>query len=212
MAKPKKTIRISATIGDLCFYQRNGKTFLREARALDRKLVLNDERFEKTMQFANKMGLASKIASEIYKDLPRELKARWIFRSITGHAASLLYKDMHPEEVKERLHAQFISNPQEEIKEAEKATYRTAKNYRRSSADKMLRKLFRESWEKSGKRLSDFGQAWKDPRGYNADNIKRFNYPYEFLEDRIKNLQLIIVKQAMGETISKSALNKLLSE
>jgi hypothetical protein len=196
MPKPKKTVRITATIGDLCFYQRNGKTFLREVKSLDRELVLNDDRFKKTMQFANKMGLASKIASEIYKDLPTELKARWIFRSITGHAASLLYKDMHPEE----------------MKEAEKATYRTAKNYRRSSADNMLRKLFRETWMKSGKRLSDFAEAWKDPRGYNADHIRRFNYPYEHLEDRIKNLQLIIVKQAMGETISKSALHKLLSE
>jgi hypothetical protein len=212
MAKPKNTVRITATIGDLCFYQRNGKTFLREARALDRELVLNDDRFIKTRHFANKMGLASKIASEIYKDLPQELKARWIFRSITGHAASLLYKEMHPEEVKERLYTQYITDPQSEIKEAEKSTYRTAKNYRRSRADKMLRKLFLDNWEKSGKRLSDFSMAWSDPRGYNADITKRFNYPYEHLEDRIRNLQLIIVKQAMGETISKSALNKLLSE
>ena len=90
--RPKPTIQFTATIGDLCFYQRNGKTYLREAKALDRELVLNDERFEKTRQHASKMGMASKIASSIYKDLPKELKARWVFRSITGHVASMLYK------------------------------------------------------------------------------------------------------------------------
>ena len=38
------------------------------------------------------MGLASKIASPVYRALPLETKGRWLFRAIAGEAASLLYE------------------------------------------------------------------------------------------------------------------------
>ena len=211
MARPKKSIRFSATIGDLCFYQRNGKTYLREAKALDRNVVLTDDRFIKTRQYANNMALASKIASEIYKEIPAEMKARWIFRSIAGHAASLLYKGENPENVKEILHDKYIDDPQSEVKEIS-PSYRTSKNYREKKANKMMKDLFKESWRKTGKRMSEFGLAWKDPRSYNADNRRHFNHIYEFLEERFSMLQYINLEDAFGKRITPVQLNKLLSE
>src|SRR5689334_9459099 len=138
--RPKPEVQFTATIGDLCFYQRNGKTYMREAKALDRELVLNDERFEKTRQHASNMGLASKIASAIYKDLPQELKARWVFRSITGHAASMLYKGEDPERVKEILYDKYIDDPKDELKQVTDS-YRTEKYYRAAKGSKKLEKL-----------------------------------------------------------------------
>jgi hypothetical protein len=211
MARPKKYIQFSATIDDLCFYQRNGKTYLREAKALDRQVVLTDDRFEKTRQHANKMAIAAKIGSEIYKQLPAEMKARWIYRSITGHAASLLYKGENPEHVKVILYDKYIDDPQSEVKESS-TSYRTSKNYRERKANKMLRTLFLESWKKQGKRLSDFSLAWDDPRSFNADNRRHFNHIYEFLEERFSMLQYINIENAFGKRITPAQLNKLLSE
>jgi len=139
--RPKPSVQFTATIGDLCFYQRNGKTYMRETKALDRELVLTDERFEKTRQHACNMGLASKIASAIYKDLPEEMKARWVFRSITGHAASMLYKGENPEFVKEELYHMYITDPQLQIEE-NTDSYRTEKYYHEAKVNNKLRKLF----------------------------------------------------------------------
>lgn len=207
---PKPEIQFTATIGDLCFYQRNGKTYLREAKALDRELVLTDERFEKTRQYANKMGLASKIASAIYKDLPQELKARWVFRSITGHAASLLYSGENPEYVQTILYNQYIEEPQDELKE-NTGSYRTEKYYRQARANKKLKELFQERWEKTAKNRMDFSLAWEEPRAYNADQRKHFNHIYEFLEERFSNLRLIILESDLGKTFTTKQLHKLLS-
>jgi hypothetical protein len=207
--RPKPNVQFTATIGNLCFYQRNGKTYMREAKALDRELVLTDERFEKTRQHANKMGQASKIASVIYKDLPKELKARWVFRSITGHVASLLYKGEHPENVKETLYDKYIDHPQSQVLKVSNS-YRTSSNYRETKAKNMLKKLFLERWEDTGKK-GDFSLAWDEPRAYNADHRKHFNHLYEFLLERFSNLTEIWIENELGKTFTTKQLHKLLS-
>ena len=208
--RPKPAVQFTATIGDLCFYQRNGKTYMREAKALDRELVLTDQRFEKTRQHASKMGQASKIASAIYKDLPKELKARWVFRSITGHVASMLYKGEAPEYVKEILYDKYISIRQDEM-EAVTGSYRTEINYREAKVNKKLRKLFFERWENTGKSIHDFSLAWEEPAAYNADQRKHFNHLYEFLEERFRNLRQIWIDSELGKTYTTKQLQKLLS-
>ena len=208
--RPKPNVQFTATIGDLCFYQRNGKTYMREAKALDRELVLNDERFEKTRQHASKMGQASKIASVIYKDLPQELKARWVFRSITGHVASLLYEGENPEYVKEILYDKYIDHPKSQMLEVSDS-YRTSTNYRETKAKDMLKKLFLERWEDNGKRKGDFSLAWDEPRAYNADHRKHFNHLYEFLIERFNNLSEIWIESDHGKTYTTKQLHKLLS-
>jgi len=182
---------------------------MRETKALDRDLVLTDERFEKTRQHANKMGQASKIASVIYKDLPKELKARWVFRSITGHVASMLYKGEHPENVKEILYDKYIDHPKSQVLEATDS-YRTSTNYRETKAKNMLKKLFFERWENTGKR-GEFSLAWDEPRAYNADQRKHFNHLYEFLTERFGNLPLISIERDLGKTFTTKQMHKLLS-
>lgn len=208
--RPKPDIQFTATIGDLCFYQRNGKTYMREAKALDRELVLNDERFAKTREHASKMGQASKIASAIYKDLPKEIKARWVFRSITGHVASMLYQGEDPENVKETLYIKYVSSPQLEEEEVTDS-YRTEKNYREAKANKKLRKLFLERWENTGKNKGHFSLAWKEPKAYNADQRKHFNYLYECLIERFNNLPKIWIESELGKAYTTKQLHKLLS-
>jgi hypothetical protein len=204
--RPKPNVQFTATIGDLCFYQRNGKTYMREAKALDRELVLTDERFEKTRQHASKMGQASKIASVIYKDLPQELKARWVFRSITGHVASMLYNGEDPEYVKEILYDKYIDHPKSQMLEVSDS-YRTSTNYRETKAKDMLKKLFLERWEDNGKRKGEFSLAWDKPRAYNDDNRKHFNHLYEFLIERFHNLSEIWIESILGKTYTTKQLH-----
>jgi hypothetical protein len=214
MGKPKprtkQNVQFTATIGDLCFYQRNGKTYMREAKALERDMVLTDERFEKTRQYANKMGMASKIASEIYKQLPQEVKARWIFRSIAGHAASLLYQGESPEVVKETLHTKYIFVPQSKLEDDDNS-YRTSEYYYRDKANKKLKDLFQERWKATNKINIDFSLAWKEPRAYNADQRKHFNHLYDFLIERFNSLPEIRIESDLGKTFTTKQLHKLLS-
>src|SRR5688572_33251175 len=100
MAKLPEGIHFTGTVGNTCYYEMGNRTYARTKSSLTRKRVLKDKAFEKTRKHASDLGLASKIGSEIYKALPVDIKGRWLYRAITGEAASLLYEGKTLEEVK----------------------------------------------------------------------------------------------------------------
>src|SRR5258708_35535526 len=111
MAILQKGIKITATFGDICLYQRYGRTYTRKRTTLTSERVEKEAAFEKTRQYAGIFGLASRIASPIYKALPEDLRGRWVFRTIAGEAASLLYKGKTKEEVNDFLWKKYIAEP-----------------------------------------------------------------------------------------------------
>src|SRR5712672_2962614 len=103
MAKLPEGVHFTGTIGNVCYYEIGDRTYARTKSSLTRKRVLKSKSFEKTRKHASDLALASRIASAIYKLLPADVKGRWIYRAITGEAASLLYKGKTEQEVKECL-------------------------------------------------------------------------------------------------------------
>jgi hypothetical protein len=106
MAKQVGHIFIQGTLDDLTYYKMDGVYYVRKKSSLSRKKVLNSPRFERTRQHASQLAEASKIASAIYKEIPKEEKSIDLFRSIVGKAKVLLASGKSKEEVLAELRPQ----------------------------------------------------------------------------------------------------------
>lgn len=95
MAKQTGPVKITGTIGNICFYEMDGKYYARMKSSLTGKRVKKDPRFRRTMEYASYLTIASKIASEIYSTLPKQ---RGLYRKIVGMAMQLLKLGVEREE------------------------------------------------------------------------------------------------------------------
>src|SRR4030095_10475978 len=99
MAKQTGTIKISGTIGDICFYRLYEEHYARSRSSLSAKRVKHGPAFKETMKYAALLACASKIASVIYKRLPEEQKSRKKYQAMTGEAMRLIKEKMDIETV-----------------------------------------------------------------------------------------------------------------
>jgi hypothetical protein len=90
MAKQSGAHTITGTIDNLCFYQMEGKYYVRLKSSLTGKRVKKDPAFSNTMHYANLLAGASVIASSLYRQLNEQQKVKGLFRKITGEAMQLL--------------------------------------------------------------------------------------------------------------------------
>jgi hypothetical protein len=162
------------TIGNICYYQMYGITYVRAKSTLDRKRVLKSKEFEKTRKYAGNFAIAARLASPVYKQLPLENRARWVYRSIAGEAASLLYQGKSEQEVNEILWEKYVYGKKEEKNDAVKDNQNNASSTKRVSA-KSLKAVFLTRWELQGKYASDFKRAWKDPRSFDPESVRRLS-------------------------------------
>jgi hypothetical protein len=108
MAKQAGPFYITGCYGNLCFYCMDGKYYARLKSSLDRKRVKRDPAFHKTMRNAELFGKASKIASYIYRALPKKEKEHALYRKLTGRAMLLLKDGKKEEEVMILLNEAYI--------------------------------------------------------------------------------------------------------
>lgn len=175
MAKLEKGILLRGTVGNLTFYvmqkHRPKRTYVRPKSSLTRKRVLNDKEFEKTRKHARDLGLASQIASVVYRALPVDISGRWIFRAIAGEAASLLYEGRTQEEVKQYLWNKYVHETQSAGKEPVREG-----QYNHDLANKenrkQLRDIFKERWQEQYKSLS-FKLVWKRKGLFKPEDIPK---------------------------------------
>lgn len=111
MAKQCGPIPITGTIDDVCFYRMNGKYYARLKSSLTRKRVLKDAAFRRTREHAATLGEASKIASRVYRLIPRENRKQALYREMTGKAIYLLREEKGQEEVFQSLSKVYL-NPE----------------------------------------------------------------------------------------------------
>jgi hypothetical protein len=181
MARLEKGLHFRGTVGDLVFYQRWGTTYVRTKGSVTRERVLKNREYATTRQYANKMALASRIASPVYRALPADRRARWIFRTITGDAASLLYKGMNEKEVADTLWQKYL--PETEVKTEKGISVPVYNPYSSTKEEKKrLRKLFLDRWIKQNKCEADFKQAWHEPKSFDPETVRRISDPYGFLQ------------------------------
>lgn len=168
MAKMKEGFHYSATIGDLCFYQWRGISCVRTKSSLSGTRVKKSKEFEKTRRYASNFAIAARIASPVYKALPDDIRARWIYRTIVGDAASLLYQGKTESEVNDILWGKYIYNSPVENKQKEK-TPSTKETTRKRTSKLSLKKVFFTRWEIQGRIAYDFKRAWRNPREYDLE-------------------------------------------
>lgn len=151
------------TINNINYYVANGVGYVRRKSSLTAKRVLKDDKFEKTRQYSRDLGLASKIASPIYKALPLDIRGRWLFRAIAGEAASMLYKGKTAEEVTQLLWDKYIYKT-ESVPDDDIQSGRTNRWVSSTQTRKKLWEVFRERWSAQDKPNYIFKQLW-DRRG-----------------------------------------------
>lgn len=105
MAKQHGPLFITGTVSGICFYQMDGKYYARRKSSLSRKRVKRDPAFARTMAYANLMGRASRLAAEVYRELPRAQREHALYRAMTGQALKLLKQGVNEAAVQEQLRA-----------------------------------------------------------------------------------------------------------
>jgi hypothetical protein len=164
MGRMAKGIHFTGTIGNICYYEVDDRTFVRSKGSLTKKRVLEDKEFEKTRKFAGDLGRASRIGSFIYKALPADIKGRWIFRAITGEAASLLYEGKSEQVVKDLLYQKYIQDTGCENEPALPST---------KKVNQQFHVIFLDRWQKQNKPVFYFKRAWTHRKRFNPDTIPR---------------------------------------
>ena len=96
MATQIGLLRITGTVGGICFYRMDGVYYAREKSSLSGERVKNDPAFAETMRYAKQMGNASKIASAIYRQtVPIHERSRDKFREVVSMVKRGLATDGH---------------------------------------------------------------------------------------------------------------------
>ncbi len=108
MAKQEGPYFVTGCAGNICFYKMDGQYYMRLKSTLSGKRVKKDPRFKKTMQNAGLLADASKIASKLYRELPKEERAKGLYRKLTGMGMRLLKEGKSKEEVFALLKENFI--------------------------------------------------------------------------------------------------------
>jgi hypothetical protein len=118
MAKQKGPRFITGTINGLTYYKLNGRYYVRKKSSLSRKRVKRSPAFRRTMEYAELLGQASKLASAVYRMLPRQKQQVERYRALIGQAMQLLKEGLDAAEVKARLSGvkagdRFVAPPTE---------------------------------------------------------------------------------------------------
>jgi hypothetical protein len=85
-----------------------GKYYARWKSSLTREKVLTHPAFAKTRLSAEQLGIASKISSSIYSDLPIGWRQKWMHEQFTGEAKIMLQKEHTPQEAYEYLWKTYV--------------------------------------------------------------------------------------------------------
>ncbi len=112
MARQVGEIKITGTIGNICFYEMEGKFYARLKSSLTGKRVKKDPRFRLTMVYADLLAQASKLASCCYRSLPKEERVHAMYRALTGMAMQMLKAGMAAEEI--AMHLEGVYKKEEE--------------------------------------------------------------------------------------------------
>lgn len=196
-----KKITFTGTIGDITFYRWEDAIFARKKSSLTKERVLKDKAFAGLRKHASDMGQASKLASEVYRQLPPDIKGRWIFRTIAGYAASLLYKGKTPEQVKNELVKKYIDiyHNLPSVKAKQKSKQRSGGLLEVSSkqANREWENIFRKHWKQQGKPAEFFDLAWEHKHRFNPYTIPR------------RSEYFLSMEQASGLTSKKSLKSQL---
>jgi hypothetical protein len=108
MAK-QQNLNLVGRRGNIVYYELRGGYYMRTKSTLKGKRVKTDPAFRKTMENASVFGIASKMSTEIYRQLPPKKKKNRIDLAITSRAIKLIRTTgLEPAKAKEVLIKEFL--------------------------------------------------------------------------------------------------------
>lgn len=107
MAKQVGPVFLTGTVGNVTYYKMDGQYYARSKSSLSRKRVKRSRSFKRTMQYADWLAQASKIAAAIYRLFSRKTRQHDDYRTITGQAMQLLKSGVEKEIIQELLEKEY---------------------------------------------------------------------------------------------------------
>lgn len=107
MAKQVGPVFLTGTVGNITYYKMDGQYYARSKSSLSRKRVKRSRSFKRTMEYADWLAQASKIAAAIYRLFPRKTRQHADYRTITGQAMQLLRSGVETAVIKEQLEKEY---------------------------------------------------------------------------------------------------------
>lgn len=109
MARQAGPIFFIGTVDDLVFYKLDECYYVRKKSSISRKRFQKDPAYELPRLRAGQFGQAAKLASEVYRFLPKAQKKHGLFGQFTKIARQLLHEGRTPEEVVAFLSKKYLS-------------------------------------------------------------------------------------------------------
>jgi hypothetical protein len=92
MARQAGNLRLVGTIDGITFYKMKGDYYARTKSSLDRKRILRDPSFQRFRECSKVFGKASKLASQLYRLFPKEMRKHGVHGKLTGEL-NLLFRE-----------------------------------------------------------------------------------------------------------------------
>ncbi|MFT3825382.1 MAG: hypothetical protein QM731_15800 [Chitinophagaceae bacterium] len=93
----------------LTFYRLHNKWYIRRRSSLTGRRFKTSKRFEKSRQSAAKMGIASKLAASVYRELPPAWKLYDLYKKLTALATRLLHEGANETAIPAALQQQLYN-------------------------------------------------------------------------------------------------------
>ena len=103
MARQTGIIKITGTVGHICFYQLNGEYYVRTKSSLTRQRFFSDHAFERSRRSAERFALANRLASVAYTSLAKEKRIYSLYRLLQKKAVELLKEGLNRKDVAKLL-------------------------------------------------------------------------------------------------------------
>ncbi|HEY0751691.1 MAG TPA: hypothetical protein VGD26_11085 [Chitinophagaceae bacterium] len=116
MAKQVGIIKITGTIDDITFYKMGDSYYARMKSSLTGKRFWKDPAFEGSRRSCTALGSASKLASLLYRTLPKEKKGRPVFQKLTGRIKLMIQDSIETEVIIQWFTREYGSSLQMEVK------------------------------------------------------------------------------------------------
>lgn len=130
MAKQIGAIKIVGTIDGVTFYIMQGVHYARRKSSLDRKRIIRDPRFQRFRECSKVFGRASKLASQLYRLLPKELRKHGVHGKLTGEFNLLFREGKVSEEAVEIMMKKYLNvEIEKEFKKKELPTFTAGNLY-----------------------------------------------------------------------------------
>lgn len=118
MAKQTGPYKIIGVILNLQFYKMDDQYYVRKKSSLTRNRVKNDKAFTLTMVHANILGTASKIASAVYQQIPKEIRKSSYFYQLTKRAQKMIKQGISVDQIYGQFYNEtFPPKPEIEVRE-----------------------------------------------------------------------------------------------